>query len=83
MEPDDRFTIITSELLEMVGISLELRDHDLENEEYWIGFCDAICVLLGDLAGKKPVIVDQERYMKFMDMRMETEIENLFEDDQL
>jgi hypothetical protein len=81
-EPQDVFEIITSDLLALVGIAIELEEHDKpENSQYWHGFRDGICMLLGDLAGKKPVIVNEEAHMKVIDMRLETEIESMFPED--
>lgn len=79
MEASDKYEVVTSQLLEMVEIALELIEHDPVNLDYWTGFVDAICMLLGDLAGKRPVIIAEDRYMAFMDLRMETEIEHLFD----
>lgn len=82
-EPGDKFTVVTSQLLTLVGIAIDLQEHDAENREYWNGFRDGICILLGDLAGKRPVIVREEHYYKVMDRLMEDEVESTFDGDEL
>lgn len=82
MQANDTFEIVTSQLLEMVELAIELQDFDTPDAfEYWNGFKDAICMLLGDLAGKRPVIVDDKKYMMFMNLRLENEVDNIFDDD--
>lgn len=81
-EPVDAFEVVTTDLLTLVAIAIELEElDDPENRTYWSGFRDGICMLLGDLAGKKPVIVNEEAYMKVIDMRLENEIESMFPED--
>lgn len=81
-EPTDRFTVVTSQLLHLVEIAMELETHDSpENKQYWIGARDMICILLGDLSGMKPVIVNPDAYLKIRDMQMENEIQEMFPED--
>lgn len=56
MEKDSerQFTLITSQLLELIEVLFELVQHKPEHGAYWEGYCDSLCVLLGEAVELEP-----------------------------
>lgn len=65
--PEERFKAITSQFLELIEVLFELMDHHPEDSEYWKGYCDSLCVILGDMIDlapnlQKPELVEKIRH---------------------